>query len=143
MTDSAPLEPMVNTSTVLLPLIISPPKTWPLAQSMSTAARKPGPESANGAPLIMVRAPFEAMLNMATAPLPNPGRPTARYLPSGDTFMPAGAFRMAMLDSCESEPSAAMPKVATELLALTPANRNCPFGDAASEISFQPVPLVA
>src|SRR2546428_186326 len=134
---------MLKTSTVLLPVVISPPKRWLLAQSMSTPARKPAPESPNGVPLIIVREPFEAILNIATAPLPKPGSPTARYFPSGDTFMPAGIAVMAMLENCDSEPSAAMLKVAMDLLAVKPANKNCPFGDTASEISLQPMPLVA
>src|SRR6266478_529447 len=144
MLERAPVEPMLNTSTVVLPLVISPPERWLLAQSISTPARKPDPKSANGVPLIMVREPFDATLNMATPPRPaKAGRPTARYLPSGDTFMPAGATDMAMLDNSESEPSAAMLKVATELLAALPANKNCPFGDAASEISLHPLAPVA
>src|SRR5215510_3742997 len=130
---------MLNTSTVVLPVVISPPKRWLPAQSMSTPARKPDPVSANGTPLIIVREPSEAMLNSATPPPAKPGRPTARYLPSGDTFIPAGAFPIATLDESESDPSAAMLKVSIALLAVTPANKNCPFDDAASEISLQPV----
>ena len=48
-----------------------------------------------------------------------------------------------MLESCESEPSAAILKVTTVEFEATPANRNFPSGEAVSEISPNPKPTLS
>jgi hypothetical protein len=77
---SKPPAPIPNTSTVAAPPVGVAAYTLLPAQSISTSAMLPaGPVPGTGAPLTMVNAPFEPMLNMATAPkAPKLGKLTAR-----------------------------------------------------------------